>query len=220
MKRTLSAIELQTIKARLDRCQISYQEVYDELFDHYVSVLEHASEEEFPHRKEALDHAFNWSTIRQMEKQQVTLATRDLDKLLLTKISLQIFNKLTMGILALLLALNYSLYCFMGFHSFANLTLLMVFALLAFAAYASQNIPFLLVQNKAKKAIHEAAFKKHLFYFNVLNFVLLVPSFMLHYHGYQEPSQVLIIGYAVIVLSIALLIYNTIKHKPLEITHK
>lgn len=97
--RTLSETEIQTIKTRLDRCQISYQEVYNELFDHYVSELEHASEEEFPHRKEALDHAFNWSTIRQMEKQQVTLATRDLDKLLLSKISLQIFNKLTMGIL-------------------------------------------------------------------------------------------------------------------------
>ncbi|WP_291787524.1 hypothetical protein, partial [Cecembia sp.] len=160
-----------------------------------------------------------WSTIRQMEKQQVTLATRDLDKLLLTKISLQNFNKLTIGILALLLALNYSLYCFMGFHSFANLTLLMVFALLAFAAYASQNIPFLLVQNKAKKAIHEAAFKKHLFYFNLMNFVLLVPSFMLHYHGYQEPSQVLIIGYAFIVPSIALLIYIAIKQHSLPLTH-
>ncbi|EIM75411.1 hypothetical protein A3SI_13437 [Nitritalea halalkaliphila LW7] len=220
MIRNLSDIELQTIKARLDRCQISYQEVYNELFDHYVSELEHASEEEFPHRKEALDHAFNWSTIRQMEKQQLTLATRDLDKLLLTKISFQIFNKLTMAILALLLALNYSLYSFMGFHSFVNLTLLTVFVLLALGAYASQNIPFLSEQSKTKKAIHEAAFKKHLFYFNVLNFALLIPSVLLSHHGYQQPSQVLIIGYAVIVLSIALLIYSTIKHKPLEITHE
>ena len=215
----LTAKYIETLHYHINAKQIPYIEVRDEVLDHYQTALELEQKRSMEEVLNELDQTFCWSTIRQMEKQQVTLATRDLDKLLLTKISLQNFNKLTIGILALLLALNYSLYCFMGFHSFANLTLLMVFALLAFAAYASQNIPFLLVQNKAKKAIHEAAFKKHLFYFNVLNFVLLVPSFMLHHHGYQEPSQVLIIGYAFIVPSIALLIYIAIKQHSLQLTH-
>lgn len=215
----LTAKYIETLHYHINAKQIPYIEVRDEVLDHYQTALELEQKRSMEEVLNELDQTFCWSTIRQMEKQQVTLATRDLDKLLLTKISLQNFNKLTIGILALLLALNYSLYCFMGFHSFANLTLLMVFALLAFAAYASQNIPFLLVQNKAKKAIHEAAFKKHLFYFNVLNFVLLVPSFMLHHHGYQEPSQVLIIGYAFIVPSIALLIYIAIKQHSLPLTH-
>ncbi|PRY88186.1 hypothetical protein [Mongoliibacter ruber] len=215
----LSEKDIEKLHYHINAKQIPYIEVRDEVLDHYQTALELEQKRSMEEVLNELDQTFCWSTIRQMEKQQVTLATRDLDKLLLTKISLQNFNKLTIGILALLLALNYSLYCFMGFHSFANLTLLMVFALLAFAAYASQNIPFLLAQNKAKKAIHEAAFKKHLFYFNVMNFVLLVPSFMLHHHGYQEPSQVLIIGYAFIVPSIALLIYIAIKQHSLPLTH-
>lgn len=216
----LSEKDIEKLHHHINAKHIEYVEIRDEVLDHYQTALELEQERSMEEVLAELDQTFSWPTIRQMEKNQLKLAAVNLNKLLLTKISLQIFNKLTMGILALLLALNYSLYYFMDFHSFTNLTLLMVFALLALGAYASQNIPFLFVQNKAKKAIHEAAFKTHLFYFNVLNFVLLAPSFMLHHHGYQEPSQVLIIGYVVIVLSIALLIYSTIKHKPLEITHE
>lgn len=45
--RTLFENEIQLIKARLDRCLIAYQELYDELLDHYISALEQAPEEDF-----------------------------------------------------------------------------------------------------------------------------------------------------------------------------
>ncbi|MGY6559426.1 MAG: hypothetical protein ACXIT9_09095 [Nitritalea sp.] len=214
----LTEKNIETLHYHINAKQIPYIEVRDEVLDHYLSALEQEEERSMEEVLAELDQTFNWSTIRQMEKHQLGLAAKKLNHLLLTTLTSQIPNKIAFAILALLLALNYSLYSFIGYPSFANLTLLMVFTLLALAAYASRNIPFLSEQNKTKKAIHEAAFKKHLSYFNILNVVLLIPSILLSYHGYQGPSQALIICYSFIVPSVAILIYSTINQEPLAIT--
>lgn len=78
--RALSKNEIQTIQERLDRCLIAYQEIYDELLDHYVSALELASVEEFHQKKEELDDAFSWSVIKRMEKDLQKMAWKELMK--------------------------------------------------------------------------------------------------------------------------------------------
>ncbi|PRY88187.1 hypothetical protein [Mongoliibacter ruber] len=56
--RTLTETETQTIKTRLDRCLIAYQEIYDELLDHYISALEKVSVEDFLKVKEEVNEKF------------------------------------------------------------------------------------------------------------------------------------------------------------------
>lgn len=66
--RKLSETEIQTIKYCLDRLQIMYIEIYDELLDHYISELEKRQETEFSAVLDQLNEAFTWSVVKKMEK--------------------------------------------------------------------------------------------------------------------------------------------------------
>jgi hypothetical protein len=65
--RKLSDIEIQTIKTRLDKLQIAYLEIYNELLDHYISELEQKSPSDFLQEFDQLNETFAWSVVKKME---------------------------------------------------------------------------------------------------------------------------------------------------------
>lgn len=65
--RKLSELEITSIKTRLDRLQIAYVEIYDELLDHYISQLEKTPSSEFNQNLEQLNETFAWSVVKKME---------------------------------------------------------------------------------------------------------------------------------------------------------
>ncbi len=65
--RHLSDIELQLIKHRLDRLQIAYLEIYNELLDHYISELEQKDQSRFYQELGILNEIFAWSIVKKMK---------------------------------------------------------------------------------------------------------------------------------------------------------
>ncbi len=66
--RNLTPTELEKINNRLKFLQIHYNEIRDEIKDHYISELEKNSTDEFEAIVSKLNEAFSPSIIRKMEK--------------------------------------------------------------------------------------------------------------------------------------------------------
>ena len=66
--RKLTSIELSQINDRLETIRIQYQEIYDEIKDHYLSELEKKSSADFKATLTQLNEAFSYSVVRKMEK--------------------------------------------------------------------------------------------------------------------------------------------------------
>ncbi len=66
--RKFTDIELQRINDRLEILRIKYLEIYEEIKDHYFSELEKKSADEFEATFLQLNEAFDWPSVKSMEK--------------------------------------------------------------------------------------------------------------------------------------------------------
>jgi len=79
--RTLSKSELDQVQNRLSALQIYFEELYDELYDHYISELEKIPEAEFQKTMVRLNESFAWSIVRKMEQNIRKTSNQEVSKM-------------------------------------------------------------------------------------------------------------------------------------------
>ncbi|WP_194974796.1 hypothetical protein [Aquiflexum lacus] len=216
----LSDIEIQTIKDRLDRCLITYVEIYDELLDHYISALEQVASEEFGNRMEALDEEFAWSVVKRMEKELLNSVSNQLQSS-----QLQALKFWKMDFWKVLVIFSYSIFLVMV-NLFISLDVMLVFSflpivgiLVALLYHSGNSFSFSRdpKYNRPKNVILQGALGRYVLIFNLLNAFFLGTSTFLNIHGFGSWAMALMICYTTILNIYALSLYGSINLKNLKL---
>jgi hypothetical protein len=220
MKRTLTDTEIQAIKDRLDRLNLSYLEIYNELLDHYVTALEQVEPEEFDRRKESLDEEFAWSVVRDMEKQLLNYVSSELKNSQLESLKFwkmdfwRVFAVFSFSVLLIAIYEMISLDVMMVF------SFLPAFAILIAFLYHSGNY-FSLSLNpnyfRPRHVILQAALGRYQIIWNLSNSFFIVSSLFLKYNGLENWSMILMLFYSTILNLYALSLYHSINLKTFKL---
>ncbi|MCH6199359.1 hypothetical protein MMU07_07210 [Aquiflexum sp. LQ15W] len=216
MKRRLYNIEIQTIKDRLNRLQIAYVEIYDELLDHYISSLEQFPASEFDKKREALDDEFGWSVVRSLEKELLNAVSKELKNSQLEALKIWKLDVLkVMGIF------SYASFLLIIYH-LISLDVMMIFSflpalgILVALLYHSGNYFSLSLDpnyHRPRNVILQAALGKYVLIFNFFNAFFVFTSIFLNNIGLESWAMVLMIFYTTFMNIYALSLYGSINLK-------
>ena len=217
----LSENEIQTIKTRLDRCLIAYQEIYDELLDHYISALEKVSAEDFLKKKEELDDAFSWSVIKGMEKALEKSAWKEF--LLTARSSYKIWTLgwKKLGILLFVGLLFIPVFLLTGPEGTYIVSVFVLFSLVGFSIYFNKTkygFSWSLdpSDHKPRYVLAHHFFGSHLFIFGITNlFGQLLPK-LLENTSYAYMTPYLLLSLSMILIAFCWVIFNSINLKTLK----
>ncbi len=115
--RKLTSQELQWVHTKLKSLHIRYTEVYEEIFDHYCTTLENASEAESNGVFERLNKTFAWSVVKRMDKNRRKASNQQLTKLQLE--SLKFWKLKAFNLLILFFTLTSALFISYWFGTYA-----------------------------------------------------------------------------------------------------
>jgi hypothetical protein len=220
MKRTLTDIEIQVIKDRLDRLNLSYLEIYNELMDHYVTALEQVEPEEFDRRKESLDEEFAWSVVRDMEKQLLSSVSSELKNSQLE--SLKFWKMDFWRVLGIFF---FSVFL-IAIYEMISLDVMMVFSflpafaiLITFLYHSGNYFSFSLNPNyfRPRHVILHAALGRYQLIWNLSNSFFILSSLFLKYNGLENWSMILMLFYSTILNLYALSLYHSIHLKTFKL---
>ena len=130
--RKLSEEEITSIHSRLKSLHIRYTEVYEEIFDHYCTTLENASEVEFNYIFAQLNETFAWSVVKRMDKNLRKASSHQVNKIQLDSLKVWKLNTISLSILLIAIACSLSisyylgssaLICFVGIIGLVGLTI-------------------------------------------------------------------------------------------------
>jgi uncharacterized membrane protein YczE len=220
--RTLSETEIQTIKTRLDRCLIAYQEIYDELLDHYISALEKVSEEDFLKVKEELDDAFSWSIIKRMEKDLQKMAWKEFTKAALSSFQIWKLGWTKLVTLLLVSTVAFFAFKFVGPEYFYTMALAGIgLTLMAILYFHREEFRFSFSINpskhRPKKVLQTTVTLSFVFAFNVINlFAQLIPKLM-EGTPYEHFIPIVFLTLGSILMGMTLTIYQSINLKTLKL---
>lgn len=220
--RTLSETEIQTIKTRLDRCLIAYQEVYDELLDHYISALEKVSAEDFLKVKEELDDAFSWPTIKRMEKDLQKMAWKEFSTIALS--SFQIWKLGWAKIAKIIIAsiAGYIAFWFASPEYFYAISLVSIGTILVAILYYHRNdfsLNFSLAPSKhqPKRVLQTTVIFSFVFAFNLTNlFAQLIPH-LLKGSIYEQFTPIVFLTLGSLLIAMTLTIFQSINLKTFKL---
>ncbi|WP_291787522.1 hypothetical protein [Cecembia sp.] len=220
--RTLTETETQTIKARLDRCLIAYQEIYDELLDHYISALEQVSVKEFLEKKEELDDTFSWSVIKGLEKELEKSAWKEF--LLTARSSYKIWTLgwKKLGILLFVGLLFIPVFQFTGPEGTYIVSALVLFSLVGFSIYFNKTkygFTWSLDPSvhKPKYVLAQQFFGTHLFIFGITNLLAQLLPKVLENTTYAYLTPFFLLLFSIILLAFCWVIFNSINLKTLKL---
>ncbi|MFT4857730.1 MAG: hypothetical protein ACI9UV_000121 [Algoriphagus sp.] len=216
MKRTLSEIEILIIKDQLESLPIAYVEIYDELLDHYVTALEQLPAEEFPIKKEALDHEFNWSVVVRMEKELLKTVSKEMKSAKMESLK---FWKLDFWQLLLVFS---QLFLLLFVHQFISHDVMIAFSflpgllvLVALLYYSGNYYSFTLdpTYHRPRAVILQAALDRYRLIFSLVYPFFLSGSIFLNNHGFEIFGMLLMIIYSTLLSIYAFSLSNTLNLK-------
>ncbi|MGY6559425.1 MAG: hypothetical protein ACXIT9_09090 [Nitritalea sp.] len=220
--RALTETEIQTIRTRLDRCLIAYQEIYDELLDHYISALEQVPSEGFLQKKEELDDTFSWSVIKVMEKELEKSAWKEF--LRTARSSYQIWTlgwkKLVILLLVGLLAIP--VFQFSGPEGTYIASVLILFSLVGFSIYYNKSkygFSWSLApsEHKPRYVLANQFFGSHVFIFGITNlFAQLIPI-LLKNTPYAYLTPYFLVSCSILLLAFCWVTFNATNLKTLKL---
>lgn len=216
MKRSLSDIEIQIIKDRLNRLQIAYVEIYDELLDHYISSLEQLPAIEFDKKREALDDEFGWSVVRSLEKELLNAVSKELQNSQLEALKIWKLDVLkVLGIIsfAFFLLIIYHLISFDVMMVFSFLPALGI--LVAFLFHSGNYFSLSLDPNyhRPRNVILQAALGRYVLIFNFFNASFVFSSIFLNNIGFESWAMAVMIFYSTFMNIYALSLYGSVNLK-------
>ncbi|MFC0264711.1 hypothetical protein [Fontibacter flavus] len=218
--RMLSENEIQLIKARLESLSLSYIEIYNELYDHYVTALEAVSEESFESRKNELDEEFAWSVVREMEKELLKNVSEQLEQSQFEALKfwkMDFWKVLGIFIYTALLITVYE---------FISLDVMLVFSfvpalgiMIALLNQSGNYFSFSLDPNyfRPRNVILQAALGRYSLVLNFSNFFFILTSIILSNNGFENWAMLLVLLYSTILNVYALSLYGSINLKTLKL---
>lgn len=218
--RMLSENEIQLIKARLESLSLSYIEIYNELYDHYVTALEAVSEESFESRKNELDEEFAWSVVREMEKELLKNVSEQLEQSQFEALKfwkMDFWKVLGIFIYTALLITVYE---------FISLDVMLVFSfvpalgiMIALLNQSGNYFSFSLDPNyfRPRNVILQAALGRYSLVLNFSNFFFILTSIILNNNGFENWAMLLVLLYSTILNIYALSLYGSINLKTLKL---
>lgn len=218
--RMLSENEIQLIKARLESLSLSYIEIYNELYDHYVTALEAVSEESFESRKNELDEEFAWSVVREMEKELLKNVSEQLEQSQFEALKfwkMDFWKVLGIFIYTALLITVYE---------FISLDVMLVFSfvpalgiMIALLNQSGNYFSFSLDPNyfRPRNVILQAALGRYSLVLNFSNFFFILTSIILNNNGFENWAMLLVLLYSTILNVYALSLYGSINLKTLKL---
>ncbi|MFN3800295.1 MULTISPECIES: hypothetical protein [Belliella] len=220
--RTLTDIEIQIIKDRLDRCLIAYVEIYDELLDHYITALEQTPEEEFDRKKNALDYEFSWSIIKQMEKDLQKVAWRELMNTAKSSYKVWTLSWKKIGVLMLTSLILIPIFHFAG-EEFYYVAAMMFFVILIGSAiyYNRKKYGFTLSispgKHQPKHIMAAMFFGSQGLVFGVINlFAQLLPKFLQN-TPYENFTPILFLFLGTLLLAFSWVVFTSINLKTFKL---
>jgi hypothetical protein len=222
MKRTLSGMEIQILKDRLDRLMISYVEIYDELLDHYITALEQFPAEEFQTKRESLDDEFTWSVVRGMEKQLVKTAWREIGiaskssykvwKLGAKKMGILVLSFILMGITFQLLGPEYFYALAIG--SFGCLMIVIIYL-----NRKNLHLTFSLAveKHRPKKVLPSLLLSLFVVAFNLVNLLAMSLPKILDNTSYEYFTPYIFLSLGILILAFSWMIYTACDLKNFKI---
>lgn len=220
--RKLTETELQTIKKRLASLQIAYIEINDELLDHYITALEQVSPEEFESKKEDLDDEYAWSVVKQMEKELLKTAWKEIG--FASKSSYKVWNLgvKKIGILILsLIVLSFTFYLFGPdyFYALALGSFGGVIFITLFFNRKNLNLTWSISPEKhrPKKVLAFALASILILSFNLIHFLaILLPKILIN-SSYEDFIPIIYLTLGTVILAFTWTIYNAINLKTFKI---
>lgn len=218
--RMLSENEIQLIKAHLESLSLSYIEIYNELYDHYVTALEAVSEESFESRKNELDEEFAWSVVREMEKELLKNVSEQLEQSQFEALKfwkMDFWKVLGIFIYTALLITVYE---------FISLDVMLVFSfvpalgiMIALLNQSGNYFSFSLDPNyfRPRNVILQAALGRYSLVLNFSNFFFILTSIILSNNGFENWAMLLVLLYSTILNVYALSLYGSINLKTLKL---
>lgn len=220
--RSLTETEIQTIKTRLDRCLIAYQEIYDELLDHYITALEQLPEEEFLQKKEELDDTFSWSVIKSMEKELEKSAWKEFLRTARSSYKIWTLGWKKIALLLIIGILIVPIFQFTGPEGTYIVSAFVLFSLVGFSIYFNKTkygFSWSLAPSvhKPRYVLAHQFFGSHVFIFGITNlFAQLVPNLLKNTpHAYLIPY--FLVSFSILLLAFCWVIFNTINIKTLKL---
>lgn len=220
--RTLTEIEIQTIKDRLDRCLIAYVEIYDELLDHYISALEQIPEEEFDRKKEALDDEFSWSVIKQMEKDLQKNAWKELMSASKSSYRIWTLGWEKIGVLIFMAVILIPIFYFAGEESFYIVVMMLFGILMGSSVYFNRKkygFTWSLAPGKhqPKHVMAAIFFGSQGLIFGIIHLsAQLLPKLLLN-TPYEYLTPFLFLGLGMMILAYSWLVFITINLKTFKL---
>jgi hypothetical protein len=220
--RKLNESEIQTIKTRLNRCLIAYQEIYDELLDHYISALEQVSAEEFFKKKEELDEAFSWSVIRRMEKELQKMAWNEFTTIALSSFQIWKLGWAKMTKILLVSIVGYMAFLYTGPENFYTISLIGIGMILVAILYYHRNdlsLNFSLdpSEHQPKRVLQTTVIFSFVFAFNLTNiFALYIPK-LLKGSTYEQFTPIVFLILGSLLIAMTLTIHQSINLKTFKL---
>lgn len=220
--RTLTDIEIQTIKDRLDRCLIAYVEIYDELLDHYITALEQTPKESFTIKKEALDDEFSWSIIKQMEKDLQKVAWRELMNTAKSSYKVWTLSWKKIGVLILTSLILIPIFHFAGEEFYYVAAMMLFVTLLGYSAYFNRKkygFTWSLAPGKhqPKHVMAAMFFGSQGLIFGVINlFAQLLPKFLQN-TPYENFTPILFLFLGTLLLAFSWVVFTSINLKTFKL---
>ncbi|GHB34486.1 hypothetical protein [Mongoliitalea lutea] len=220
--RTLSETEIQTIQTRLDRCLIAYQEIYDELLDHYISALEQVPVEVYLQKKEELDNTFSWSVIRGMEKALEKSARKEFLRTARSSYKIWTLGWKKLSILLVVGLLFTPVFLLTGPEGTYIVSALVLFSMVGFSLYFNKTkygFSWSLAPgvHKPRYVLAHQFFGSHVFIFGITNlFAQLLPK-LLENTSFAYLTPYFLLLFSMILLTFCWVIFNAINLKTLKL---
>jgi hypothetical protein len=220
--RNLTKTELLTIQQRLDRCLIAYQEIYDELLDHYISALEQVSPEKFLQKKEELDDAFSWSVIKHMEKDLQNMAWTEFTNVALSSYQIWRLGGTKLTTLLLVSTVAFLAFKFAGPEYFYTVALAGIgITLMALLYFHREDFRLRFFINpskhRPKKVLLSTVTLSFVFAFNLINlFAQLIPK-LLKGSSYEQFTPIVFLILGSLLIAMTLTIYQNFNLKTLKL---
>ncbi|MCH7408257.1 hypothetical protein MM239_02530 [Belliella sp. DSM 111904] len=218
--RKLTDVELEIIKERLESLSLSYIEIYNELFDHYVTALEQVDSKEFVEKKEILDDEFAWSVVHHMEKELLKNVSQELQSSQLEALKFwkmdfwRVFGIFTYTVLLIFIYKTISLDVMMAF------AFLPGFGVITALLYHSGNnfwFSFNPRYFRPRNVILQAAVGRYLFVLNSSNFFFFITSIILINNNLENSAMILMLFYSTFLNLYALSLYHSINLKTFKL---
>ncbi|WP_156810274.1 hypothetical protein [Nitritalea halalkaliphila] len=201
---------------------IAYQEIYDELLDHYITALEQLPEEAFLQKKEELDDTFSWSVIKDMEKALEKSAWKEFLRTARSSYKIWTLGWKELGTLLFVGLLFIPVFLLTGPEGTYLVSVFVLFSLVGFSIYFNKTkygFSWSLARDahKPRYILAHHFFGSHVFIFGITNLLAQLLPKLLENTSYASITPYLLLSLSMLLLAFCWVTFTSINLKTLKL---